>query len=156
MALKKEVIFAGTFDPFTLGHLAVVKKALKTFNKVIILLAINDKKKPTYSLKERMKFIKLSIKGIKGVSVDYTDGYVVDYAKKHHIKILIRGIRNEKDYEYETKMSKVNQKLAPDIMTMAINVSERYKHISSSKVRLLKQKGEDVSPYVNKAIIKYL
>ncbi|MCQ2795285.1 MAG: pantetheine-phosphate adenylyltransferase [Bacilli bacterium] len=156
MALKKEVIFAGTFDPFTLGHLAVVKQALKTFNKVIILLAINDKKKPTYSIKDRMKFIKLSVKGMKGVEVDYTDGYVVDYAKKHHINILIRGIRNEKDYEYESKMSKINQKLAPDIMTLALNVSERYQHISSSKVRELKQKGEDLSPYVNKAIIKYL
>lgn len=156
MALKKEVIFAGTFDPFTLGHLAVVKQALKTFDKVIILLAINDQKKPAYSLKERKKFIELSTKGLKGVVIDYTDGYVVDYAKKHHINILIRGIRNKKDYEYEAKMSKINQKLAPDIMTIALNVSERYKHISSSKVRSLKQKGEDLSPYVHKAIIKYL
>ncbi|MCQ2796750.1 MAG: pantetheine-phosphate adenylyltransferase [Bacilli bacterium] len=156
MALKKEAIFAGTFDPFTLGHLAVVKQALKTFNKVIILLAINDKKKPTYSLKERKKFIELSTKGLKGVVIDYTDGYVVDYAKKHCINILIRGIRNEKDYEYEAKMSKINQKLAPDIMTVAINATARYRDISSSKVKALKQKGEDLSPYVAKTIIKYL
>lgn len=156
MEIKKEAIFAGTFDPFTRGHLEVVRKALKVFKVVTILIAVNDKKKPTYSLKNRIKFIKLSIKGIKGVRVDYTDGLVVEYAKKHKIYFLIRGVRNEKDYQYEEKMSEVNKKLNPDILTMVFNVSKRYQNISSSKVRELRKKGEDVSPYVSSNIISYL
>lgn len=156
MAVNKVAIFAGTFDPFTLGHLTIVKQALKTFNQVIILVAVNDKKKPYYSLSERIKFVKLSTKGLKGVTVDSTNGLTVDYAKKHKVNILVRGIRNEIDYKYEEKMSKINQRLAPSIMTIALEVSSRYKNISSTKVRELKKKGEDLSPYVSKNIIKYL
>ena len=156
MEIKKEAIFAGTFDPFTRGHLEVVRKALKVFKAVTILIAINEEKKPAYSLNERIKFIKLSTKGIKGVKIDYTSGLVVNYAKKHNINFLIRGVRNEKDYQYEEKMSEVNKKLNPNILTMVFNVSKRYQNISSSKVRELRKKGEDVSPYVSANIIKYL
>lgn len=155
MEIKKAAIFAGTFDPFTRGHLEVVKKALKSFKEVIILVAINNKKKPTYSLKERMKFIKLSTKGMKGVKVDSTSGLTVNYAKKHHIYFLIRGIRNNQDYIYEKKMSEINKKLAPEILTVVIEVSKRYQNISSTLVKNKIKKGEDVSPFVSSLIIKY-
>lgn len=155
MEVKKIAIFAGTFDPITLGHVDIIRQALKAFKEVVILIAINEKKKPTYSLKERIKFIKLSTKGMK-VKVDYTDGLTVDYAKKHHIYFLIRGYRNEVDYKYEEKMSKINQKLNPDIITLIYKGKKRYQNISSTKVKEEKKKGRDLSSFVSKNIVKYL
>ena len=152
----KRAIFAGTFDPFTKGHLMIIKKALKSFKEITVLIAINEKKKPTYSLNSRIKFIKLSTSGLKGIKVDYTDSLVVEYAKKHHINYLIRGVRNNKDKIYETKMSKVNKRLAPKIKTVLIKANESYQDISSSNVRSLKKKGGDLSPYVSSNIVKYL
>ena len=152
----KRAIFAGSFDPITKGHLMIIKKALKSFKEITVLIAINEKKKLTYSLKDRIKFIKLSTKGIKGIKVDSTNGLVVTYAKKHNIRYLIRGVRNNQDYVYEMKMKKVNQKLAPNIKTIIIKANKDYQDISSTKVKLLKKKGECLSPYVSKNIIKYL
>lgn len=156
MEIKKIAIFAGTFDPITLGHLDIIKQALKTFKEVTILIAVNKDKKPTYSLKERMKFIKLTTKGLKGVKVDYTDGLVVEYAKKHGVYFLVRGYRNEVDYRYEEKMSIINKKLAPDIITVIYKSKKRYQSVSSTNVKKLKKKGETLSSFVSSNIIKYL
>ncbi len=156
MEINKEAIFAGTFDPITLGHINIIKKALKRFNKITILVAVNENKKPTYSLKDRIKFIKLSTKGIRGIKVDSTIGLTVNYAKKHNIKYLIRGLRNAKDFEYENNMKIINHKLNNDITTIIYKADKSVKDISSSKVKDLKKKGEDLSPYVSSKIIKYL
>lgn len=156
MEIKKVAIFAGTFDPITLGHLDIIKQALKAFKEVTILIAVNKDKKPTYSLKERMKFIKLTTKGLKGVKVDYTDGLVVEYAKKHGVYFLVRGYRNEVDYRYEEKMSIINKKLAPDIITAIYKSKKRYQSVSSTNVKKLKKKGETLSSFVSSNIIKYL
>lgn len=155
MEIKKVAIFAGTFDPITLGHIDIIKQALKSFKEVIILVAINEKKKPTYSLKERVKFIKLSTKGMK-VKVDYTSGLTVNYAKKHHVNYLIRGYRNKVDHEYEKKMCEFNKKLNPDITTLIYKGKKSYQNISSSKVKEEKKKGRDLSSFVSNNIVKYL
>ncbi|MCQ2792392.1 MAG: pantetheine-phosphate adenylyltransferase [Bacilli bacterium] len=153
--MKDKALFAGSFDPITNGHLDLIKRALKEFKCLTILVAINENKKPHYSIKKRLQLIKLATKGLN-VKVDYTEGLTVAYAKRHHIRYLIRGVRNKQDQVYEEKMKKINQQLAKEIKTIIYPASKKYQNISSSEVVSLIKKSEDISSLVPKVIIKYL
>lgn len=152
----KRAVFAGSFDPITNGHLSVITHALKVFDEVIVLLAVNPKRTYAYSLKKRLLMAKLATKNMKGVKVDSTDGLTLVYAKAHHALALIRGVRCVGDVDYEIKLANANQKINKDIPTLFFLADKKYQNVSATKVRAEKKKGANLASLVPINIIKYL
>lgn len=150
----KKAVFPGTFDPITNGHLNLIKRASKMFDEVIVLVAINPEKKSKFSLEERVLNIKEAVKNIHNVKVDSTKGLTVEYAKKHHAKYLIRGLRNSDDFKFETELMIANKALEPSIDTIFLIADEDLKDISSTKVKELYNSGIDISNMVPKNVIE--
>ena len=149
----KIAVFPGSFNPITNGHIAILKRAINFFDKIIVLVAVNPEKDVTSSLKERVECIKEAVANIPNIEVDYTDGLTVEYAKKHKASCLIRGLRNEQDFEFETELMIANKILDPSIETMFFIADEQYTQVSSTRVRELIQSGQDISKLVPKSII---
>lgn len=141
-------VFAGTFDPFTTGHEYVVNKCLETFDKVIIAVGVNVDKKPLFSTKERVEIIESVFKDDDRVAVETYSGMLVDFMKEKGVKVTVRGIRNEEDYKYETTMSRFNQDMYDECITIFIPTPTNLTYVSSSAIRnILTLKG-DISSYV--------
>ena len=150
--MSKRAIYPGSFDPFTNGHLDIVKKASALFDEVDVVIGINSNKRRTFSALDMKAAIEktLSELGLKNVSVTIHDGLVAEYAKTNDIGYMIRGLRNNMDYNYEENIAEVNKLINPRmeyVYFRAENVA-----VSSSMVKELHGYGLDVSPYVPKAI----
>ena len=155
--VKEEIgVFAGSFDPFTNGHLAVLKIALRSFQKVVILVMKNPQKQSMFTIKERLIMISKIIKDIPNVSVDTADGYTVDYAVKIGAKQLIRGVRGEKDVAYEHELMTKNKELNESVGTMLIWVDAKYENISSTVVKEMFLEGKNINEYVPYEVIRAL
>jgi pantetheine-phosphate adenylyltransferase len=128
-------IYAGTFDPVTNGHLDVLFRATKLFDKVVIAVAPNAGKNPLFSLEERMELIRESCAGNDKISVETFDGLLVDYAVKRGATALIRGIRVTSDFEYEFQMTQMNRELQPEMETIFFTPSQEYTFTSSTIVK---------------------
>ncbi len=131
----KTAVFAGTFDPITTGHEYVVKKALETFDKVIVVVADNDKKMPLFTSEERRDFIMEVFKDIKGVEVAIHHGLMMDFMKAHNLTYYIRGIRNDTDKEYEDRMLAFNKSVYPELQTIYLDAPESLRIVSSTFVK---------------------
>ena len=160
IALKRKkmskCVFAGTFDPITLGHVDIVNKALKDFDEVIIGVGINEDKTPLLSVDKRVEMIKKVFAQNKKVSVCSYQNLTVDFAKSMGATVLVRGVRNKKDLAYEKVVEDFNQNVAPDIKTVIYQAEEKYKNLSSTFVKDAYFKGEDISSYVPEVVIEYL
>ena len=152
----KIAIYPGSFDPITNGHLDVLTRAAQMFDKVIILVAINDSKKSRFSIEDRVEMIKETIKDFKNVEVDSYDGLTVEYAKAHNSKFLIRGLRAVTDFEYEFQLAAANEYADPNIDTVFLMSKAEKSFINSSMIMELAKKGIDVSKLVPPAVIKRL
>lgn len=150
----KIAVYPGSFDPITNGHLDILKRALKVFDKVIVLVADNADKHYVFTVKERVEMIKEAVKGLKNVEVDYTDGLTVNYAKKVGASCLIRGLRAVTDFEYEFKMSAANEFIDPSIDEVFFMSHAETSFISSSTVNELYKSGVDISKLVPPSVIK--
>ena len=150
----KKVIYPGTFDPVTYGHIDIIKRAIDLFDFVAVTVAVNPSKKPLFSLKERVDMLKKSLKEFKNVSVESFDGLVVDYAHKVGSTGIIRGLRAVSDFEYEFQMALMNRKLAKDVATIFLMPHEKYTYLNSSIVRNLAELKSDVSDFVPEAVQK--
>ena len=144
----KKALFAGSFDPFTNGHMDIVKQASEIFDEVIVAVAYNTEKQGFLPVEKRLGLIIKSVSGIENISVDSYEGLTVDYAKKNGVDILIRGIRNSSDFEYEQQIAGVNQKLAPEIKTVFLTPKPENIHISSTVVRDIYLNKGDISKLV--------
>lgn len=155
---KKQItaIYPGSFDPITLGHLDILKRASTLFDKVIISVAINSEKKPMFSQKNRVKMIEHVIKNIENIEVDCFTGLLVDYAKQKNAQVIIRGIRALSDYEYEFNMALMNRSLDESITTTFLVAHQNYTHLSSSLVREVAGLGGDVSNLVPQFVVDEL
>jgi pantetheine-phosphate adenylyltransferase len=149
-------IYAGTFDPFTLGHKSIVKIGARMYSHVRVLVATNPNKKTLFSETERIATVSVSIGGMPNVSVDSTDGYVVRYAQEIGASVLIRGIRNVTDAAYELKLAQENKKLAPEIQTVFLPADPALSDLSSSQVKELLEVGVDISTVVVPAVAMML
>ena len=141
----KTCLFAGTFDPFTIGHLHVVDKALETFDKVVVAIGENADKNPFFSLEERLRIINSIFEGNKRVLVTNFTGYLVDFMAENGLIYNVRGIRNGKDFEYESRMEEFNQKRYPSLITLYYPVDSKIQKISSTSVRSTMEKGGDLT-----------
>lgn len=131
----KLAIYPGSFDPITNGHLDIIKRASKTFDKVIVGVLINPDKKGLFTIEERVNLIKRVTVNIPNVEVVSFSGLLVDYMKENNIGIIIKGIRTFADFEYEFQMSLMNKKLNEDIETLFMMTNPDYSYISSSSVK---------------------
>lgn len=144
----KTCVFAGTFDPFTTGHKQIVDKALSVYERVVVVLAINSQKTPLFSTEERMDFIKKTFIKTPEVSVDFYDGFMMDYMKENGYTDYVRGVRGDADLEYENLMKENNKKLNPAVKTVFIECDAEFMGVSSSLVREKLFLGEPIDGLV--------
>lgn len=155
--MGETAIYAGTFDPITLGHIDIMKRALKIFDKLIIALPNVSEKSTLFDLNTRVQMIREStIEFEENISVVTFGGYLVDFARSKEIKFLIRGVRDEVDFKYEYEMANVNKKLNNSIDTVCFFASESDANISSTKVKQLAQAGQDLSAIVPECVKNFL
>jgi len=152
----KIAVYPGSFDPITNGHLDILQRASKIFDKVIILVAVNENKKSRFSLNDRLEMIKESTSDIKNVECDSYEGLTVEYAKAHGANSLIRGLRAVTDFEYEFQLAAANEFADPSIDTIFLMSKAEKSFINSSMIIELHNKGKDVSALVPPAVIKRL
>ena len=151
-----KVIYPGTFDPVTYGHIDVIKRATELFDFVAVTVAVNPGKKPLFTTKERVKMLKESLKDFDNVSVDSFNGLVVDHAKAVGATGIIRGLRAVSDFEYEFQMALMNRKLAEDIATIFLMPHEKFTYLNSTIIRNLASLYSDVSDFVPPIVQEYL
>lgn len=146
----KKCVFAGTFDPLQKGHEYVIEKSLQIFDKVIVAVGVNVSKTPYFTLEERIEIIKSAFEGDDRVEVESFDGLLVDFIKEKGITVSVRGIRDQKDYEYETTMANYNADLYPQLTTLYIPTPARFSYVSSTGVRNIIELNSDFSEYIPK------
>lgn len=149
-----KVIYPGSFDPLTLGHVDIIKRLSKMFDEVVVAVLINEHKKSVFSLEEREAIIKEQMikDGIDNVSISSFDGLLVNVAKENGIKIVARGLREVTDYEYEKNIAMFNSKLMDGLETIFLLSDPSYSFISSSGVREVAAFKGDVSSFVSKEV----
>jgi pantetheine-phosphate adenylyltransferase len=153
---KKIAIYPGTFDPVTFGHIDVLKRASKLFDRVIIAVAKSSGKSAMFTIDERVEMIKKLTANMKNVETDSFAGLTVNYAKRKNASAIVRGLRAISDFEYEFQMALTNQKLAPGVETVFLMPNEKYSFISSSLVREVAKNGGNVSYFVPKVVVQKL
>lgn len=144
----KRVIYPGTFDPVTYGHLDIVKRAVELFDEIIVTVAVNPTKNQLFSTEERVMMLKESLKDYDRVKVDSFNGLLVEHAKQVGATGIIRGLRQISDFEFEFQMALMNRKLAPDISTIFLMPHEKYTYLNSTVIRNLASLHADVSDFV--------
>ena len=144
----KKIIYPGTFDPITNGHLDIVERAAGLFDHVILAIAKHPKKNSLFTVEERIDLIQASIEHLDNVSVSSTDGLIVRFAKENEAIALIRGLRSISDFEYEFQMALMNRSLAPEISTVFMMPDERYMHLNSTVVKEIAALEGDISAFV--------
>lgn len=150
--MKNTVICPGTFDPPTNGHINIVERALKVFDHVIVAVAEHSTKAPIFTPAERVTMLKEIFKDQPHVEIDQFSGLMVDYARGHGVKKVLRGIRNVSDYEFENQMMLANRALDPEIDTLFMMTEGRFSHISSSIIREIVTLGGNVAGMVHPVV----
>lgn len=149
-------VYAGTFDPITNGHLDIIERALKIFDKLVVAITDNPSKKPFFSTEERVEMVKESVKHLKNIEVESFKGLLVGYVKKKGSNIIIRGLRAISDFEYELEMASMNRKLKKEIETVFIMTNEKFSFISSSLAKEIARMKGDISCTVPAVVEKKL
>ena len=144
----RTAIYPGSFDPLTNGHLDVLERASRLFDRVIVAIARSESKQPLFTLEERLALMKPAIAPIKNARADIFDGLLVEYAAKQKARALVRGLRAVSDFEFEFQMALMNRKLAENIETIFMMPRETYTFISSRIVKEIAKLGGDVGPFV--------
>lgn len=154
MMNKKIAIYPGSFDPITLGHLDIINRAAKLFDKVIVVVMVNPAKKCSFSPEERVNLIKECASSLKNIEVEFSDGLLADYAKEKNAQVIIKGLRALSDFEYEFQMALTNSKLNPEVETLFLTTRAENMYLSSSMVRQIASMGGDISGFVPDIIHK--
>ncbi len=144
----RTAIYPGSFDPLTNGHLDVVHRAAKLFDRVVVAVAKNESKKPLFSLKERLKLVQVAIGGMANVEADSFEGLLVDYAERQQGHTIIRGLRAVSDFEFEFQLALMNRKLNGRVETIFMMPKETYTFLSSRLVKEIACLGGNVEPFV--------
>lgn len=150
--MEKTVICPGSFDPVTYGHIDIITRASKLFDKVIVGVFINVDKNPAFSIEERIGFLKKTVGHLSNVEVVGFDGLLVDCAQMHGASAVVRGLRAVSDFEYEFQMALTNRKLSPELDTVFLASDAQYTYLSSSIVKNVASLGGDISNFVPESI----
>ncbi len=149
----KIAIYPGSFDPITLGHLNLIKRASRVFDKLIVCVMVNSAKKPLFTVEERVEQISLVTARFDNVEVDHWEGLVAEYARLKDAGAIIRGLRALSDYEKECQMALINKKINPDVETFFLASSEKYMYLSSSAVKEMAAFGADLTDFAPRELI---
>lgn len=148
-------ICPGSFDPITLGHLNIIRRTAKIFDKVIVCIMYNSTKTtPMFTIDERVDMVRKVVERFPNVEVDTSDGLLAEYAKKYEGAVVVKGLRAASDFEYEFQMNLINKKINPSLETMFLTASEKYTFLSSSVVREMARYGADLDGFVPREIIE--
>jgi pantetheine-phosphate adenylyltransferase len=149
-------VYPGSFDPITNGHLDVIRRGTKVFDRLIVAVADNPAKQALFTKEERTEMIREVTRGFKNVEIDAFDGLVVDYVHRKKAGVILRGIRTISDFEYEYQMALTNRTFAQDIETVFVMTHEEYSFVSSRLIKEAVSMGGDVSSFVPKDVEKRL
>lgn len=148
--------YSGTFDPVTLGHFDIIERAAAMFPRLIVAVGMNASKNPKFNVDERVALIREVCKKLPNVEVYPFGGLVVNFAREHGVTVLVRGVRNVGDVDYERQMAVMNRDLYPALDTVFLAPSPKYEHLSSSLVKELASLGAPVKKLVPPAVIPHL
>lgn len=148
------VIYPGTFDPITNGHLDLIERASRLFNEVVVGVAFSPSKRPMFSLDERVELVKEVTGQLGNVTVVGFSGLLVDFARAHRANVLIRGLRAVSDFEYEFQLANMNRRLMPELESVFLTPAEENSFISSTLVKEVAIHGGDISQFVPAAVAK--
>jgi len=146
--LKRTAIYPGSFDPLTNGHLAIIQRGLKVFDRLVVAVANNPEKRPLFSVDERTRMIRDAVGDDPRVEVDSFDALLVEYVRRRGIHTVLRGLRAVSDFEYEFQIANMNRHLLPDLETVFVMTGEDYFFVSARLVREVATFGGDVSAFV--------
>ena len=141
-------VYPGSFDPVTYGHLDIIERSAKVFDKLIIAVLVNSEKVPLFTTEEKVDMIREETKHLKNVEVTSFSGLLVDFAKEQNADISVRGLRAVTDFEYELQIAQINRQLNKELDTMFFTTSIEYAYVSSTIVKELASYGGDVSSMV--------
>ena len=145
-------MYPGTFDPVTLGHEDLVRRALRLFDKVVVAIAANPGKEPMVSLDERVGLAKTVLSDMKNVEVTGYSGLTVDFARDNDLQVIVRGLRAVSDFEYEFQLASMNRHLTDEVETAFLTPTEQFTFISSGLVREIATMGGDVTDFVSPSV----
>ncbi len=151
--MAKTALFPGSFDPFTAGHLNILRRALTMFDNVIVAIGVNQDKTGFYSNEQKKSIIRQAVSGLDNVQVIEYDGLTVDVCRDLGIQHIVRGVRNMLDFENERAIADANRRLAPEIETIIIPTAQEFAHISSSAVRDILRHHGDTSLFVPEGVV---
>ncbi len=155
MSTVKTAIYPGVFDPVTLGHLDVIRRGAALFGRLIVAVAVNPEKRSLFPIEERVALVREATAGVAGVAVDAYEGLTVDYVAKHQASVLLRGLRQRSDFEYESQLALTNRTIS-GVETVFVMADERVAYISSHLVREVAALGGDVSGLVPPPVLAAL
>lgn len=151
-----KAIYPGSFDPITYGHVDIIRRAAEMFDELVVVVLINDAKKPLFTTEERVKMLEETIGSIPNVKVKSSSGLTVEFARQENAKVIIRGIRAVMDYEYELQQSTINMMLADEIETVFLLARPEYSFLSSSAAKTVASYNGDLTHFVPTNIAKRL
>ena len=149
-------VYPGSFDPITNGHLDLIQRALKVFDRIIVAVATNAFKKSLFTIEERMEMIRVSLEGYPQVSIDSFQGLLVKYAKGQNARVILRGLRAVTDFEYEFQLAMMNRRLEPEVETVFLMTGLRWVFLSSSILKEAAIHGGDIEGMVPEIVVKKL
>jgi pantetheine-phosphate adenylyltransferase len=150
--MSQKAIYPGTFDPVTLGHEDLIRRAARLFDQVILAVADSRTKRPLFTLAERIDMAKGSLSDLKNVEVRGFSGLLMQFAREQEARVVLRGVRAVSDFDYEFQLAGMNRKLYPEVETVFMTPGEEYMFLSATLVREISVMGGDVSKFVSPAI----
>lgn len=151
-----KAVYPGTFDPITLGHQDLVRRASALFDKVVVGIAVSEAKRPFFQLEERIRLAREVLKPYRNVSIEGFRGLLMDFVRAQKAQVILRGLRAVSDFEYEFQMAGMNRNLHPDVETVFLTPAEQYQFISATIVREIASMGGDVSKFVQPLVVRAL
>jgi pantetheine-phosphate adenylyltransferase len=156
MKKNRIALYPGTFDPVTFGHIDIMSRAIKLFDRLIVAVALNPNKHPLFSMDDRVKFIKNATKGFSKIEVIPFDNLLTSLAHSKKASVVIKGLRAISDFEFELQMGLMNRKLDESLETLFMIPSQEYSFLSSNLVKEIARHGGDVSKLVPRGVVKEL
>ena len=149
----RTVVYPGSFDPCTNGHLDIIERSSRLFDKVVVAVLVNSAKHPLFSVEERIALLRIAVKDLPNVEIRSFSGLLIDFMKEIHADMIIKGIRAVSDFEYEFQMALTNKELLPDIETLFLHTSKDFMFLSSSIVKEIARYGGKLEGLVPASII---
>jgi len=156
MKKKRIAVYPGTFDPVTKGHLDIIQRAVKLFDKLIVAVALNPRKNPMFPIEQRVDFINQGLKGLKNVEVLSFGNLLIEFAQSKKASVIIKGLRAVSDFEYELQMGLMNRNLDEKMETLFMIPSQEFSFLSSNFVKEIARHGGDVRKLVPRSVAKSL